>query len=219
LWSIIRNRLYQQKGWRYLFLSLIFFTVWDLNVFIGRIAEFITIPQTIGGTEGWEYFRRNIRIERLEYLYCLGRLDFVLLNIAMLLFYSGLREHLNEEGQKKSSNTSVILPLLPILITDILGNVLFITLSVMSLYKSISLYRRDRENVLWNYMVWLAASWFMFSVSRSFGHILRHILIPTGNQDTWKFFEPVTGSLNTFSLFLWVLSVYFLSASINHMWQ
>lgn len=221
LWSIVQNRLHRQKGWRYLFLSVIFLAVWDLNVFVGRIAEFITIPQTIGGTEGWEYFRRYIRIERLEYLYYLGRLDFVLLNIAMLLFYSGLREHLNEERQKTSSHAPVILPLLPILITDILGNIVFIALAVMSLHTSIKLYRRDRENVLWNYMVWLAASWFMFSVSRSFGHILRHILIPTGNEDIWKFFEPVTGSFNTFALFfvgsvsLFFIRIYKSYAEIN----
>lgn len=201
LWYIVQNRLHKQKGWRYLFFSLIFFTLWDLDVFIGRIAEFITLPQTIGGTEGWQYFTRYINIERLEYLYYIGRLDFVLLNIAMLLFYMGLKEHLSEGKEKAPSRAPIILPLLPIFVTDIAGNSIFIVLSVMSLYTSIQLYRKDKENVLWNYMVWLATAWFMFSISRSFGHIIRHILIPTGNQDIWKFFEPITGSFNTFSLF------------------
>ncbi len=201
LWSIVRNRLYKQTGWRYFFLSLIFFTVWDLDVFVGRSAEFISIPQTIGGSEGWEYFKRYINIERFEYLYYIGRLDFVLLNIAMLLFYLGLREHLREEKEGAPVRATIILPLLPVLITDMAGNGIFIVLSVMSLHTSVKLYRTDKENVLWNYMVWLASSWFMFSISRSFGHIIRHILIPTGNEDIWKFFEPVTGSFNTFALF------------------
>ncbi len=201
LWSIIQNHLHKQKGWRYFFLSVIFFTIWDLDVFVGRVAEFISIPRTVGGTEGWEYFIRSINIERFEYLYYIGRLDFVLLNIAMLFFYLGLKEHLREEKERTPANLTVVLPLLPILFTDMAGNFIFIGLSAMSLYASIALYRKDRENVLWNYMVWLAAAWLMFSVSRSFGHILRHVLVPTGNQDIWKFFEPVTGSLNTFSLF------------------
>ena len=199
-WVIVRNRLYKQKGWRYLFLSVIFFILWDLDVFIGRMAEFITLPQTIGITEGWQYFARNIKIERLEYLYYVGRLDFLLLNIAMLLFYMGLKEHLKKEDVPVS--ITVILPLLPIVITDMAGNSIFIVLSIMSLNASIKLYRKDRENVLWNYMIWLSSSWVMFSISRSFGHILRHILIPTGNQDIWKFFEPIAGSFNTFALFL-----------------
>jgi len=201
LWSIVQNRLHKQKGWRFLFLSLILFTIWDLDVFTGRIAEFITVPQTIGNTAGWEYYKRSINIERFEVLYYIGRLDFALLNIAMLFFYMGLREHLREETEKATIRAAIILPLLPIFITDMAGNGLFIVLSVMSLHASIRLYRKDKENVLWNYMVWLAASWFMFSISRSFGHIIRHILIPTGNQEVWKFFEPITGSFNTFSLF------------------
>jgi signal transduction histidine kinase len=199
--SIVRYRLYREKGWRYLFLSLIFFAVWDLDVFIGRMSEFITIPKIIGDTEGWLYFERHIEIAHLEYLYYIGRLDFVLLNVAMFFFSMGLKEHLSEVRKDHSVSAAVILPLLPILITDIAGNGIFIVLSVMSLYTSIQLYRTDRENVLWNYMVWLAVAWFMFSVSRSFGHIVRHILIPTGNENIWKFFEPITGSFNTFSLF------------------
>lgn len=200
LWSIVRNRLHKRKGWRYLFPSLIFFILWDLDVFVGRMAEFVAVPQAIGVSAGWEYFARLIDIKRLEYLYYIGRLDFVLLNISMLLFYLGLREHLREEESAPASS-SILLPLLPIIITDMIGNCIFVILSVMSLYTSIQLYRKDRENVLWNYMVWLAAAWFMFSISRSFGHILRHILIPTGNEDIWKFFEPVTGSFNIFALF------------------
>jgi len=200
LWSIVRNRLHKQKGWRYLFSSLIFFILWDLDVFVGRMAEFVAAPQAIGTSAGWEYFTRLINIERFEYLYYIGRLDFGLLNISMLLFYLGLRELLREEEIAPVSS-HILLPLLPILITDMAGSCIFIVLSVMSLSASVRLRRKDRENVLWNYMVWLAAAWFMFSVSRSFGHVLRHILIPTGNENIWKFFEPLTGSFNTFALF------------------
>ena len=199
--SIVRNGLYKQKGWRYVFLSLIFFTVWDLDVFVGRLAEFIAVPRSIGAAEGWEYFKRSIEIGRFEYLYYIGRLDFALLNSAMLLFYMGLREHLREEKEIVPIDATIILPLLPVFITDVAGNCIFILLSVMSLHASVKLYRKDRENVLWNYMVWVAASWFIFSISRSFGHIVRHVLIPTGNEDVWKVFEPIAGSFNTFALF------------------
>jgi signal transduction histidine kinase len=212
LWAIVRNRLHTQKGWRYLYLSLILFIVWDLSVFVGRIAEFLAIAQTIGSTEGWQYFGRSIKIERLEYLYYAGRLDFILLNIAMLLFYLGLRELSQKVKEGSHAHISVLLPLLPILITEITGNCIFIALSIMSLYESVRLYKTDKENVLWNYLVWLSASWFMYSISRSFGHILRHILIPTGNRDLWNFFEPITGSFNIFALFfVGSVSLFFIS--------
>src|SRR3972149_7299627 len=204
LWGIFHNRLHKQKGWRYLFFSLILFIVWDLDVFIGRTAEFIKLPRTIGGEEGWQYFTRDIIVEGPVYLYYIGRLDFLLLNIAMFLFYMGLREHFREEGkgEKASVPSAAILPLLPILMNDMTGSIAFIILSIMSFVTSIKLYRKDRENVLWNYLMWLSCSWVMFSISRSFGHILKHILIPTGNQDIWKFLEPIGGSFNTFAVFL-----------------
>ncbi len=204
LWSIFHNRLHKQKGWRYFFSSLILFIVWDLDVFIGRTAEFIKLPRTIGGEEGWQYFTRDIIVEGPVYLYYIGRLDFLLLNIAMFLFYMGLREHFREEGkgEKASVPSAAILPLLPILMNDMAGSIAFIILSIMSFVTSIKLYRKDRENVLWNYLMWLSSSWVMFSISRSFGHILKHILIPTGNQDVWKFLEPIGGSFNTFAVFL-----------------
>ena len=212
LWAIFHNRLHTQKGWRYLHLSLIFFIVWDLSVFVGRIAEFLAIAQTIGSTEGWLYFERSIRIDRLEYLYYAGRLDFILLNIAMLLFYLGLRELSQKEKEGSHALVTVFLPLLPILVTEITGNCIFIVLSIMSLYESVQLYKTDKENVLWNYLVWLSASWFMYSISRSFGHIVRHILIPTGNKNMWNIFEPITGSFNIFALFfVGSVSLFFIS--------
>jgi signal transduction histidine kinase len=212
LFALVRNRLHLQKGWRYLYLSLLLFLLWNLSVFTGRIAEFLTIVQTIGSSEGLQYFDRSIRIDRFAYLYYIGRLDFILLNAAMLLFYSGLRE-LTQKAQE-SSRVLVpgIVPLLPVLVTEIAGNSLFIVISMMSLHASIKLYKTDRENVMGNYLVWLSAAWFMYSLSRSFGHILRHILLPAGYQNVWNFLEPITGSFNIFTLFLvGSVSIFFVS--------
>lgn len=218
LWAIVHNRLHIQKGWRYLHLSLVFFIIWDLTVFVGRIAELLGIARTIGSTEGWQYFERSIKVENLEYIYYAGRLDFILLNIAMLLFYLGLRELSKKVKEGSHARISVLLPLLPILVAEISGNFIFIVLSVMSLYESIRLYKSDKENVLWNYLVWLSASWFMYSISRSFGHILRHILIPTGHIDTWNFIDPITGSFNIFAIFfVGSVSLFFISVYSSYM--
>jgi PAS domain S-box-containing protein len=60
-------------------------------------------------------------------------------------------------------------------------------------------------------MVWLSASYVMFSFSRSFGHILKHILIPTENQHIWAYLEGITGSLNTAIRFLFTsLTLFFI---------
>ena len=206
LWAFIRRGLYKERKWRYLFLAVVFFTLWNADVLIGRIAEALWVgtPQITGHAEGWSYFRRQITIEGLAYLYYIGRFDFILLNIAMLFFYLWLRGNLPKEYGDHRIFTMALLPLLPIIMTEMAGNTIFIVLSALCLITSIQLYKRERENVLWKYMVGLAATYFMFSISRSFGHIVRHILVATGNQGIWNalYLDAIGGSLNTFIRFL-----------------
>lgn len=206
LWTFIRYGLHKERSWKYLFLAVIFFNIWNVNVLSGRLAEALWIEkaQVIGNTAGWQYFARQITIEGPEYLYYVGRLDFILLNIAMLFFYLWLRERLQKGIGKPLSSATALLPLLPILLTEIAGNIIFIVLSMLCLVTSIKLYKRDKGNVLWRYMIGLSATYFLFSISRSFGHIMQHILIPTGNQGIWEslHLDAVGGSLNTFIRFL-----------------
>ncbi len=206
LWAFIRRGLYKERRWKYLFLSAIFHAIWNANVIIGRIAEALWIEksQVIGDTAGWHYFARQITIEGAEYFYYIGRLDFVLLNVAMLFFYIWLREHLQKDPEEHGISTAALLPLFPILFTEIAGNTIFIVLSTLCLVTSVKLYKRDRANVLWRYMVGLSSTYFMFSISRSFGHILKNILVPTGNQGICDilYLDAIGGSLNTFIRFL-----------------
>jgi len=221
LLAFIRRGLYKERRWKYLFLAAIFHAIWNVDVLIGRIAEALWIEksQIIGNTEGWQYFTRKITIEGPEYFYYIGRLDFILLNIAMLFFYLWLREHLRKEPEDNRTATMALLPLFPILFTEIAGNVIFIVLSTLCLVTSVKLYKRDRGNVLWRYMIGLSSTYFLFSISRSFGHILENILIPTGNQVIWDslHLNAISGSLNTFIRFLlatltlffiWIYEVY-----------
>ena len=206
LWTFIRHGLHKDRSWKYLFLAVIFFNIWNVNVLIGRLAEALWIDKlhVIGNTAGWQYFTRQITIEGPAYLYYIGRLDFILLNVAMLFFYIWLRESLQKGIEKPLSSAAALLPLLPILLTEIAGNVIFIVLSMLCLDASVKLYKRDKGNVLWKYVIGLSSTYFLFSISRSFGHIMQHILIPTGNQVIWEnlHLDAIGGSLNTFIRFL-----------------
>jgi signal transduction histidine kinase len=221
LLAFIRRGLYKERRWKYLFLAAIFHAIWNVDVLIGRIAEALWIgkSQIIGITEGWQYFTREITIEGPEYFYYLGRLDFILLNIAMLFFYLWLRERLQKESEELHISSTALLPLFPILLTEIAGNIIFIVLSTLCLSNSVKLYKKDRGNVLWRYMIGLSSTYFLFSISRSFGHVLENILIPTGNQVIWDnlHLNAMSGSLNTFIRFLlatltlffiWIYEVY-----------
>ena len=110
LWAFIRRGLYKERRWKYLFLSAIFHAIWNADVIIGRIAEALWIEksQITGDAEGWQYFARQITIEGAEYFYYIGRLDFILLNAAMLFFYIWLREHLQKEPEEHGISTAAI---------------------------------------------------------------------------------------------------------------
>ena len=204
---MVKNRLYLQRGWRYLFYSVIVFILWDILVFLGRFSDL----WIIGETEGWRYLHRIVVVEGWDYYLYLSRLDQMLLDLSMLLFYLGLREH-RRDGDEAPVSAAYI-PFLPILISDIAGTIIFIVLSALSLLESSRLFRRDKDNALWSYMVWLSSSYFIYSLSRSFGHIVQHILIATEHNDTWQFIQPYSGSLNTVALLgVGCVSLFFIRA-------
>src|SRR5208283_196445 len=211
--AMLRKKLQREKGWRYIFFSLICFIVWDIIVFSGQISALEMDPSHfIGGNAGWEYFKRNILLYGNDYFFYFASFDYVLIDIAMLLFYKGLREHLAEDsGTPPVTAGSVVLPLLPVFAVSFAGAVVFIVLSIFSLTASLKLYKRNREDILWHYMIWLASSFVLYSVSRSIGHVLQHVLIASGARDTWNLIEPVSGSINIISFFiLGSVSVFFI---------
>jgi signal transduction histidine kinase len=196
---IVKKNLYKEKGWKYILIAEIFFAMWNLDAFLGHIAEFWIEPeQIIGEKEGWAYFKREILIqEGKEYLYYIAKHDHLWLVPGMLMFYLGLRELFKRE--RSSSSMLAVLPLLPIVLVDMVGSFLMIVLSLLSLHTAVKLYKSNKDNTLWNYMLWLSSSYVIFSLSRSLGHIFKQILIPLGYENIWKMIEPYSGSMNTFT--------------------
>ena len=204
---MVKNRLYRQKGWRYTFYSVIVFILWDMLVFMGRFSDI----WIIGETEGWSYFQRIVVVEGWDYFFYLSRLDQILLDGAMVLFYLGLREHRLDENRHPVS--AAYIPFLPIIITDIAGTALFVVLAALSLLESSRLYRKDRDNALWSYMIWLSSSYLVYSISRSFGHIVQHFIVAAEHNDIWQIIQPYSGSLNTVALLgVGVVSLFFIRA-------
>ncbi|MFI5294309.1 MAG: sensor histidine kinase [Thermodesulfovibrionales bacterium] len=198
IWVIRHHNLQDKRGWRYIFLSEIFFILWNMDAFVGHLTEFWIKPSQItGGSAGWDYFFRHVSLQGWESLYYVTRYDHFLCIPAMFFFVLGLRELLAEE--EKSPVAAVLLPLFPIMLADMAGGLVMIVLSLMCLYTAVKLYNTNRENTLWNYLLWLSLAHFVFSFSRSAGHILQRVLIPTGYGHIWRYLEPYSGSLNTFT--------------------
>jgi PAS domain S-box-containing protein len=104
---------------------------------------------------------------------------------------------------------------LPILAVDVTGSVAMVVIAVFCLYKAKLLREMDRDNVVFLYMLWISTGFTLFSISRSFGHILKQFLILTSNADIWDAISPYSGSVNTVSFMVVGLTTLF----FNQNWQ
>ncbi len=89
------------------------------------------------------------------------------------------------------------LPLFPIYLVDFLGAILMVVLSIMALHYAKQLKDRHPKSVLFSYLFWLSLSFVALSISRSFGHAVRFILVFLGEPELWRVIRPLSGGLNT----------------------
>jgi len=104
---------------------------------------------------------------------------------------------------------------LPILTVDVLGSVCMMVLALLCLYKAKILRDLDTDNAVFLYLMWISTGFAIFAVSRSFGHILKQVLVLTGNADTWQAISPYSGGVNTVSFMLVGLITLF----FNQIWK
>ncbi len=88
-------------------------------------------------------------------------------------------------------------PLLPVWTVDLVGSLAMIVVSTMCLGVARKIFRRDPDNPLANYLLWFCIAIFAFSISRSLGHIIKHILYFAGYSHWWQSLAPISGSINT----------------------
>ncbi|MCX8027182.1 MAG: ATP-binding protein [Thermodesulfovibrionales bacterium] len=206
---LYRNNLHKIHGWRYFYLSIFCFTLWNLDMLIARSSEIFIFGQS----EGLNYFKQYAILGNFwEVIVYIAHFDHIIMNTATLLFYIALKQHLMKTKQETViSYAPLILPYSPVIIYDFIGASLQIILTFLCLKTSIQLYKSDRDNIIWNYMVWLSGSYFFYALSRSFGYIFKHIFIISGAEYILKYIEPISGSINTLT-FIWLgtLSLFFI---------
>ena len=89
------------------------------------------------------------------------------------------------------------LPLSLTIATDMAGSLFIILFSFLSLRYARLLTRKQPENFLWGFLFYFCLTLTAFAVSRAIGHLIKHILLFSGNQDLWQTLSPVSGGLNT----------------------
>ena len=87
--------------------------------------------------------------------------------------------------------------LMPIWIVDVGGAVLMIVLSFFCVRYAFLLKRRDAQNIVWTYLLWVSLAMAVFAVSRSVGHIVKQMLILAQQPQIWESLRPFSGAINS----------------------
>jgi signal transduction histidine kinase len=96
----------------------------------------------------------------------------------------------------------MIWSLAPSLIVDVSGSILAIILAGLCFAIVRRLLRQEPDNALWIFLFWFSTALAVFALSRSLGHIAKHVLILTGYPLVWKSLSPFSGAINTFTFIL-----------------
>lgn len=109
----------------------------------------------------------------------------------------------------------MIFPYTPILAVDVLGSFAMIIISTISLHKAKMLREKHPANMVYLYLMWISSGFTIFALSRSFGHILKQLLVLSSNGEIWQTISPYSGTINTVSFMLVGLITLFFKQSWN----
>ncbi len=87
--------------------------------------------------------------------------------------------------------------MLPSVITDIIGSLMMIVLSFLSLRYTFLLSRREPDNFLWGFLHYFCMTLVVFSISRAVGHMVKQALLISDHKEMWNILSPYSGGLNT----------------------
>ena len=89
------------------------------------------------------------------------------------------------------------LPLLPAILVEVGGSIADLILAFLAARYAWKLTRLKPDNLLWQYLFYVAAATSAFAAARAVGHIAREGLNLMGRDDLWLMIAPWAGSFNT----------------------
>lgn len=110
------------------------------------------------------------------------------------------------------------LPLFPIWVLDMAGSALVIFLAGLAFARAGRLKAADPENALWLFLYWLTLTLLAFALFRSLAHILKHILVVSGQAELWRALSPFSGGLNSIA-FVAIASVSLFFQNIQRLYR
>ncbi len=102
------------------------------------------------------------------------------------------------------------IPMFPAIVVDMVGSFIIIVFSFLALRYAWLLLRKQPDNFLWGFLFYFCLTLVCFSVSRAVGHLLKQILLISGNKEQWQALAPYSGGFNTLLMIsLAAVSIYY----------
>ena len=102
------------------------------------------------------------------------------------------------------------LPLLPTIVTDMAGSVANIIFAFLAMRYAYLLTKKQPDNFLWGYLLYICIAIAAFSISRAAGHIVKQIFFISDNKHIWAIISPYSGGFNTLLLIsVSAITIYF----------
>ena len=201
--------LVKAPGWRYIQYAAVFFILWNADAFLVHYLDEQRLAVTVTTISDW-----HVHIEAsgggnwLSILYYLAKLDHLLCVPSHGLPDDRPAPHARGQPACPTQwgNASMTVTAFPIWFVDVVGSVLMIIFSFISLAYCLRLRKKDTANIIINYLLWVCVALAVFAISRSAGHLLKQLLLITDRQHLWTSIQPFSGAVNTFT-FIVVASV------------
>ncbi len=91
----------------------------------------------------------------------------------------------------------MIAPWSPVVITDSVGSVLTLLVAIWCLVLARKWARRRADDIFCQYVFLLTLSIVCFAGSRSIGHLIKQLLLFSGQVEIWQELAPLSGAINT----------------------
>lgn len=101
-------------------------------------------------------------------------------------------------------------PWLPVILVDIFGSILTLFIAVFCAYSSWKWLQQKTDDIFRQYVFLLTLSIVCFAISRSFGHLIKQILLLNNMPSVWNRISPFSGAINTATfIIIFAFGIYF----------
>jgi len=98
----------------------------------------------------------------------------------------------------------------PVVLVDIFGSALTLCIALFCAYASWNWSKQKTDDIFRQYIFLLTLAIVFFAISRSFGHLVKQILLMNDMPDIWKQISPFSGAINSaIFIIIFAFGIYF----------